>query len=141
MARRRLTVQQAAEELGVTVDAVRSRIRRRSIEGEKDASGRVFVWLTDDQSRDEPKGQVEAYRELVEELRDRVRSLEEANRENRRIIAGLVQRVPELEAAPQERPEAPEMVEEEPKAAEPRSAAGGAQEGAQRPWWRRMFGR
>jgi hypothetical protein len=44
------------------------------------------------------------YDELLEELRDRVRSLEnqladerEANRDNRRIIAGLVQRIPELE--------------------------------------------
>jgi len=35
----------------------------------------------------------------------------------------------------------PETVEEEPERAEqPHSATGGAQEGAQRPWWRRMFG-
>jgi excisionase family DNA binding protein len=37
--------------------------------------------------------------------------------------------------------QSPQTVEEAPqRAAEPRSAAGGAQEGAQpRPWWRRMF--
>ena len=35
----------------------------------------------------------------------------------------------------------PETVEEEPERAEQtHSATGGAQEGAQRPWWRRMFG-
>ncbi len=38
---------------------------------------------------------------------------------------------------------APETVEEGPEGAEPRSGAGGAQEGVQRPqerpWWRRMF--
>jgi hypothetical protein len=28
---------------------------------------------------------------------------------------------------------------EEPERVEPRSAAGGAQEGAERPWWRRLF--
>lgn len=143
-------MQQAAEELGVTVDAVRSRIRRKTLTSEKGEDGRVFVWLSDDRSRDEPQGQVETYRELVEELRDRVRSLEEANSENRRIIAGLVQRVPELEAAspgdPTEQPEAPETVEErhrrrEPERAEPRSGTPGPQTAAQRrPWWRRMFG-
>ena len=57
-----------------------------------------------------------AYRELIEELRDRVRSLEEANRENRRISAALTSRIPELEAPTRE--ESPET----------------------RSWWRRMFG-
>jgi hypothetical protein len=36
--------------------------------------------------------------------------------------------------------ESPQTVEEEPKRAEPRLATGGAQEGVQRPWWRRWFG-
>jgi excisionase family DNA binding protein len=36
--------------------------------------------------------------------------------------------------------ESPETVEEVPERAEHRPAAGGAQEGVQRPWWRRMFG-
>jgi hypothetical protein len=35
--------------------------------------------------------------------------------------------------------ESPETVEEAPDRAEPRPATGGAQEGVQRPWWRRMF--
>ena len=38
--------------------------------------------------------------------------------------------------------ESPQTVEEEPESAEPRSATGEAQEGAERrPWWRRVFGR
>jgi hypothetical protein len=89
---------------------------------------------------------------MVEELRDRVRSLErmleqerEARTEERRrhdtLMAQLVQRIPELESpASREPPGAPETVEEEPEMAEPRSGAGGAQEGAERPWWRRVFG-
>jgi hypothetical protein len=43
--------------------------------------------------------------------------------------------------APQEATEAPETVEEAPeRAEEPHSDAPGAQEGVQKPWWRRMFG-
>jgi hypothetical protein len=37
-------------------------------------------------------------------------------------------------------PEAPEPVEQEPEGAEPRPDAPGAQEGVQRPWYRRWFG-
>jgi len=41
-----------------------------------------------------------------------------------------------------EPPDAAETDEASPERAEPHSATGGAQEGAQpRPWWRRMFGR
>jgi hypothetical protein len=36
--------------------------------------------------------------------------------------------------------ESPQRVEEAPERAEPRPATGEAQEGARRPWWRRMFG-
>ena len=37
-------------------------------------------------------------------------------------------------------PQAPETIEQNREAAEPRSDAPGAQEGARRPWWRRVFG-
>jgi excisionase family DNA binding protein len=37
--------------------------------------------------------------------------------------------------------ESPQTVAEEPERAEPRPATGGAQEGARRPWWRRVLGR
>ena len=36
--------------------------------------------------------------------------------------------------------ESPQTVEEEPERAEPHSAAGEAQEGVRRPWYRRIFG-
>ena len=95
---------------------------------------------TDDQPRttgDQPDDRTDL---LIAELQDRVRSLEEANRENRRIIAALTSRIPAIEA-PSEARESPETVEEEPERAEPRPDAPGAQEGAQpRPWWRRIFG-
>jgi hypothetical protein len=37
--------------------------------------------------------------------------------------------------------ESPQTVDEEPERAEPRPATPGAQEGVQRPWWRRLMGR
>ena len=50
-----------------------------------------------------------------------------------------LERIPAIEA-PQEASEAAETVEEAPDRAETRPAAGGAQGGVRRPWWRRMFG-
>ena len=49
--RRRLTVPQAAEALGVTVDAVRGRIRRGKLEAERDA-GAVYVWIDTSEEAD-----------------------------------------------------------------------------------------
>ena len=77
--------------------------------------------------------------ELLEELRDRVRSLEAANRENRRIIAALTSRIPQLEA-PRDEPQAPESAAS-PEGVETTERTEGAQEGAEhRSWWRRWFG-
>jgi hypothetical protein len=75
----------------------------------------------------------------IEDLREQLEAERQAHAEARRIIAGLVERIPAIEA-PSEAPESPETVEEEPERAEPRPAAGGAQEGERRPWWRRVFG-
>ena len=57
------------------------------------------------------------------------------------IIAGLVERIPELGPARESR-NGHETATEAPKgAAEPRPATGGAQEGAERrSWWRQFFG-
>jgi hypothetical protein len=40
-------VKQAAEALGISSEGVRQRIRRGSLKSEKDADGRVHVWLDD----------------------------------------------------------------------------------------------
>jgi len=45
-----------------------------------------------------------------------------------------------LERGSPQQLEATETITEAPERAEPRPAAGGAQEGARRPWWRRLFG-
>lgn len=112
----RLTVAQTAGRLGISEDAVRSRIKRGTLRAERD-SGAVIVLLYADQpttseATDQPtEGPTDARDALIEEMRDRVRSLEESNRENRRIIAGLVQRIPELEAPPQNAQEAQDVAE------------------------------
>ena len=116
---RRTTVAEAAEILGISAEAVRGRIRRGTLSVERE-SGTVYVLLeeaeqdrtTADQPRttgDQPDDRTDL---LITELQDRVRSLEEANRENRRIIAALTSRIPQLEA-PSEARESPETVDEQ----------------------------
>jgi hypothetical protein len=143
---RRTTVSEAAEILGISAEAVRGRIRRGTIPVEREG-GTVYVLIEGTERHrtaggrsrttgDQPSDRTDL---LIAELQDRVRSLEEANRENRRIIAALTSRIPAIEA-PQEARESPETVEDEAERAEPRPDAPGAQEGVQRPWWRRVFG-
>ena len=134
----RVTVPDAALLLGLSEDAVRSRLRRGTLRRETGRDGTVFVVLgtdrpasyqrpTDNRSTNQQndrqtagqsidshvdsRGGSETYRdELVEALRDELAYLRDqldrerdASAELRRIVAGLVQRVPELEAAPEPR--------------------------------------
>ena len=133
------------------MDAVRGRIRRGKLEAERDNAGTVYVWVeasagdrrgpsaTSQRPSDDQAGRIEDLREEVAYLREQLQQANERDRENRRIIAALTSRIPAIEAPTDER-ESPETAQEEPEWAEPRPATGGAQEGAQRPWWRRVFG-
>jgi transposase-like protein len=143
--RRRLTVPQAAEALGITVDAVRGRIRRGKLASEHD-KGTVYVWVetpeeTDSQgpsptSREPSTDQalhLEDLREQVHYLREQLAAERQAHAEARRIIAGLVERIPALE--PPESPETPsEGVPNRAGPPEPETPA------EMRPWWRRILG-
>jgi hypothetical protein len=149
-----VTVDEAARHLGLTVDAIRKRVQRGQIAHEKDEAGRVRIVLDEgetlqDKSPDNA-GQAAGQGELVEELRDRVHSLErmleeerEARTEERRrhdtLMAQLMQRIPELEA-PSEARESPQTDREGPERKEPRPATARAPGGVQRPWWWRVFG-
>jgi hypothetical protein len=144
---RRLTVAEAAQVLGISAEAVRGRIRRDTLPVEREG-GTVYVLVdhpaegrtTDDQPRttsDQPGDRTDL---LIAELQDRVRSLEEANRENRRIIAALTQRIPAIEAPP-EPSEAPESGGDEQQGRGPAPDTGSPQEGTERrSWWRTFFG-
>ena len=131
----RLTVAQAADQLGISEGAVRNRIKRGTLAAEREA-GRVYIVLAGPAQSDKPRDESE----LVAVLREQLAAERQAHAEARRIIARLVERIPAIEA-PQEPTEVAETVEEEPESAEPRPATGGAQEGAQRPWWRKLIGR
>jgi excisionase family DNA binding protein len=69
---------------------------------------------------------------LREGMAEERRRREEAERERDDLRRELYAR--------REPRESPETVEEAPERAEPRSATGESQEGARRPWWRRVFG-
>jgi DNA-binding transcriptional MerR regulator len=140
LTRRRLNTAEAAEALGISVDAVRMRARRGTLEAERDANGRLYVWLDTDETVDD-SGLVGELRAHNETLREQLASERQAHAEARRIIAGLVERIPPAIEAPPEARGDPEKVEQEPERAEPRSDAPSTQEGARRPWWRRVFGR
>ena len=157
MTSRRLTVQEAAEVLGTSVDAVRMRVRRGSLESEKDPDGRVHVWVNGDSTETKPRldgepgALISAKDETIRVLSEQLESEREARRRADTIIAQLTQanaalaaRVPELEApqvASQEGPpEAPETTAENPEVAEPPPGTGETQDEERRPWWRRVFG-
>ena len=142
----RLTVAQAADALNISQDAVRKRITRGTIPHDRDESGRVFVYLApsetvhkidqDIQQDTASKTVQDAY---IRSLEDQIAFLRGELERKDAILLNLTERIPELEA-PSEPRESPQTVEEEPESAEPRPATGEAQEGVQRPWWRRMFG-
>ncbi len=149
----RLAVPEAAQALGLTEGAIRQRIQRGTLESERDEDGRVYVLVRRDNGRDNgdktasdtrfnggfnaPSEALEILKNQNEFLKGQLEAERAAGAELRRIVAGLVQRVPELEA--------PRNGHEATAAAaggvEPRPAQGGAQEGAERrSWWRRWFG-
>ena len=148
--RRRLSVAEAADALGITVDAIRSRVKRGTIAYERKGD-RVYVLLGADESRpghDQDTDQggdqgttapEDRTAELIATLQEQLQAERQAHAEARRLLAAALERIPAIEA-PQEASESPETVEGAPERTEPRPATGGAQEGVQRPWWRRMFG-
>ncbi|MDP9487581.1 MAG: hypothetical protein M3Q49_17650 [Actinomycetota bacterium] len=155
-----LDVRQAADALGLSSDAVRKRIARGTLRSRKGEDGSVSVWLDaagQRQDGDQPNSETEAGQtldtDLVEELRDRVRYLErqldvrtEELREHRRLLAGLIERVPELEAArkdPQALPgDAPAGAKGSGEDQGPPEASTGSEGHTEppRPWWRRLLG-
>jgi hypothetical protein len=150
--RQRLTVREAAEVLRISQHAIRQRIRRNTLVSEKTADGRVYVLLERDlevsgepseESPEESSGvdPVQMLREHNQILREQLAEAHAANRENRRIIAGLIQRVPELES-PRDEPHGPETKDAETTEGTYTPAAQVDREtGVQRrSWWRRFFG-
>ena len=153
MTGRRVTTREAAEALGISVEAVRKRIERDQLEHER-VDNRVYVYLDEDRTESGPDVEGEGAGALVESLQDQVSYLREqlaeerrANDENRRLLLAALERIPQLEApaSPEAResPVSPGPTETPPDApAAPQTATGRPQaDDAGRPWWRRVLGR
>jgi hypothetical protein len=159
MGRYRVTIQEAAERLGVKETAVRKRIERGTLQKEKAEDGRVYVFVdappTEERDTSNDSGydatHPAGYDALISEMRGRMEDLRtqleaerQAHSEARRLLAAAVERIPPQLEAPTDStadaPGSPESGAEEAERAEPRSGTGGAQEGAEMPWWRRVFG-
>jgi hypothetical protein len=150
----RVSIPQAADHLGTTVDAIRKRVQRGTIPYEKDGDGRVWILLDTGRPRQDadrdttgrrgsPDDLLTSKDETIRLLREQLDQANERDRENRRIIAALTSRIPAIEAPteqPPEPPESPTTATEQPGRVEPQAPLEGAQEAAERPWWRRVFG-
>jgi len=88
-----LTVKQAADRLGISKDAVRKRLERGTLAGEKDKSGRWQVFLSSHKSDQSEFVSRELY-EQVKNERDYLR--QELERKDH-ILMSLTKRIPELE--------------------------------------------
>jgi hypothetical protein len=131
----RVSLREAAERLGTTVDAIRKRVQRDTIAHEKDSDGRVWIFLDagrtrQDTDRDvaghrqdhEPSTLISAKDETISTLREQLQAERQAHAEARRLLATALERIPAIEA-PQEPPEDAETVEEAPEGAQPHSTA------------------
>jgi hypothetical protein len=161
------TTAQAAHILRLTPTRVRQLLQSGELEGERDAAGHwsipariVHTRLErlrheslleavgyDPSSVREMRELVEVLRAQVEMVRVELAEAHAANRENRRIIAALTQRIPAIEAPPETPPSepseagAPTEATEQPGRTEPQRAVEEPQEAGERvSWWRRMFG-
>jgi hypothetical protein len=131
----RLSVADAATQLGITSDAVRQRIRRGSIPHERDQDGKVYVYIHPNETRQDDRQ--DAYRdELVAELRNRIEFQERELERKDAIIMSLTQRIPELEPASEPR----EGPSEAHHGAGQGDGTPSPEKATQRPWWQRLFG-
>jgi hypothetical protein len=135
----RVTIREAAARLGVTEAAIRKRIQRGSLPKELGQDGRVYVYLDLSQDLSHPESQTDheaalhAKEETIRLLREQLEQANERDRENRRIIAALTSRIPELPS--------PETVAAGPMEPTPSEPTEGPQERSEpQSWLRRLFG-
>jgi hypothetical protein len=109
---RLVTVPEAAEILGVTPDAVRSRLRRGKMRKARGEDGTVLVEMEVETSdghdgrheysdRQLTADLVEVLQDQIEHLRQQLDEAHRANAEHRRLLAAALERIPEIEP-PQE---------------------------------------
>jgi len=144
LALERLTVAQAATRLGVSQDAIRKRISRNTIDYDQDSDGRIHVYLDSseigqDKSSDASTEKlVQVQHQEIEFLRRQLETRTEEIRRRDSIIAGLTQRIPELEA-PSEPQLTLENTTQTDLTPEPLASSQEVQRGAHKAWWRKLI--
>jgi excisionase family DNA binding protein len=149
----RLTITEAARRLGLTDDGVRKRIKRGKLQAIRDEDGRIYVVMPSSDADTDPSETVSEgsetnsdngpdsaiLREIIDrqdaEIRFLRAELEDRTEELRRkdhIIAGLVQRIPEL---PSGAPESPVSRESPRDESQDLGGVYRVPEAVQRPWW------
>jgi hypothetical protein len=140
--RQRVSIREAARIMAVSESAIHKRVQRGTLPHDKDPDGRVFVYLDTVSDNVSDTVQHPSTDALISEMHARIDSLElqlekerEANSENRRIIAALTSRIPEIEA-PRGEPHGPESATDEQTGTEPPTSD---TEQPRASWWRRFF--
>jgi hypothetical protein len=143
-------MREAADELGVSVEAIRKRVQRSSIRSDKDPDGRRYVYLDAGRDPQAPVELVDVLRVQVEDLRNDRDAWREQARRSDYLLGSSMERTRELEGRLRELEAGPPPAgPEEPRESDvspgptrtPYDAGDGQQTSAQRrPWWRRMFG-
>jgi hypothetical protein len=104
----RYSVPEAAQQLGISEGAVRTRLSRGTLDSVKEG-GKVYVVLnldttstqqdeTHDMPPSEPTALISAKDDLIAALREQLAAERRANEENRRLLAAALERIPQLEA-------------------------------------------
>jgi hypothetical protein len=104
----RVSVPQAADHLGTTVDAIRKRVKRGTIPYERDERGRVWILLDTGRPRQDAPGQrqdtgqpqsdstalISAKDETIAALREQLEAERHAHAEARRLLMAALERIP-----------------------------------------------
>ncbi|MDP9479539.1 MAG: hypothetical protein M3R38_28360 [Actinomycetota bacterium] len=159
----RVSVPQAADHLGTTVDALRKRVQRGTIPHERDHDGRVWILLDTGRPRqdtvqdtDKPPSDstalISAKDETIATLREQLEAERQAHAEARRLLLAALEKIPPAIEAPREARESPQSeagpgpgdtptpAPEEAQEATQRPQASSSPAGEERrPWWWHIF--
>ncbi len=139
-----MTLREAAARFGVSESAIRKRVERGTLRSDKGPDGKRYVYPdeaelvadnvadigADQSATGEPTALISEMRGRIEDLRDQLEAERQAHSEARRIIAGLVERIPPAIEAPRESP----VSEASPGPGDtPTPAPGGPQTATERP--------
>ena len=131
MTEQRITVREAASRLGISERAVRGRVKRGTLQGVRGEGGRVYVLWEGDQT-DPTVTTIEELRARISLLEGQLDAEREANKENKREIAAMRERIVEMESRPHPQPTSEDLAEAESRTGAPLSGQE-AQEATQRP--------